>query len=69
MSIETIGTLVSERRKLFGLTQDDLAEMADISPNTVRKVERGQANPTVETLLSLGRILGFQLELTIPHTL
>ncbi len=69
MTAKEIGDLVTERRKLFGLTQDDLAEMADVSPNTVRKVERGKANPTVETLLSLGSILGFQLELKIPHTI
>lgn len=68
MTAKEIGVLVAERRRLFGLTQNDLAEMAEVSPNTVRKVELGQANPTLDTLLNLGKILGFRLELKIPHT-
>lgn len=69
MTILDIGILVSQRRKLFKLTQEDLAEMANISPTSVRKIERGQTNPTVEILLKLGEVLGFRIELTIPHTL
>jgi transcriptional regulator with XRE-family HTH domain len=69
MTVEEIGTLVGQRRKLFTLTQDDLAKMAGISANSVRKIERGQTNPTVETLLKLGEVLGFRIELTIPHTI
>lgn len=69
MTIEEIGTLVSQRRKLFTLTQDDLAEMASVSSNTVRKIERGQTNPTVEILLKLGDVLGFRMELTVPHSI
>jgi len=64
-----MGTLIAQRRKLFTLTQDDLAEMAGISANSVRKIERGQTNPTVEILLKLGQVLGFRIELTIPHTI
>jgi transcriptional regulator with XRE-family HTH domain len=69
MSIQEIGALVRERRNLFRLTQLDLAEMTGVSHNTIRKIERGQTNPTVEVLSKLGEVLGFQIELTIPHTI
>jgi len=69
MSIKEIGALVRERRKLFQLTQQDLSEMTEVSHNTIRKIERGKANPTIEVLLKLGRVLGFQVDLKIPHTI
>ncbi|MFK8165236.1 MAG: helix-turn-helix domain-containing protein [Lewinella sp.] len=69
MTTKEMGTLIAQRRKLFTLTQDDLAEMAGISANSVRKIERGQTNPTVEILLKLGQVLGFRIELTILHTI
>lgn len=69
MSIDEIGQLVRGRRKQFHLTQLDLSEMADISHNTIRKIERGETNPTVDVLSKLGNVLGFPVELVIPHTI
>ncbi len=43
--------------------------MADVSHNTIRKIELGRANPTVGVLSKLGKVLGFRLELNIPHTI
>ena len=68
MSIDEIGQLIKTRRKLFRLTQLDLAEMTGVSHNTIRKIERGKANPTIEVLSKLGTVLGYQIDLNIPHT-
>ena len=46
----TIGEQIRLRRKELMITQPDLADIASISVNTLYKIERGQANPTIEVL-------------------
>ena len=58
-----IGALLKARRKELGVTQRQLAEFADLALNTIYQVERGQANPTLETLLTLADTLGLELDL------
>ena len=53
MLIKTIGNQIKERRDSLRITQLDLAEMAEISPNTLYKIERGQANPSLKVLLKI----------------
>lgn len=65
MLVEEIGKKIKERRDTFGITQPDLAEMADISVNTLYKIETGQANPTVNVLNKIADILGMELILTV----
>jgi DNA-binding helix-turn-helix protein len=45
------------------ITQPDLADIAGISINTLYKIERGQANPTIEVLGKILDVLG--LEITV----
>ncbi|MGL4520885.1 MAG: helix-turn-helix domain-containing protein [Phocaeicola sp.] len=59
----TIGEQIRLRRKELMITQPDLAEIAGISVNTLYKVERGQANPTIEVLGKILEVLG--LEITV----
>ncbi|MEX0771422.1 MAG: helix-turn-helix transcriptional regulator [Balneolaceae bacterium] len=65
MLVSEIGKQIKERRDTLGITQPDLAEMADISVNTLYKIETGQANPTVKVLNKIADILGMELTLTI----
>jgi transcriptional regulator with XRE-family HTH domain len=44
-----------------GLTQEDLAELAEISPDSIRKLERGSFSPTLRTLDKLARGLKIPL--------
>jgi DNA-binding XRE family transcriptional regulator len=67
MTTSEIGKQIKERRKVLRITQPDLAEMADISINTLYKIERGQANPTVEILNKIADILGMELKLEIKQ--
>jgi len=39
--------------------------MADVSVNTLYKIETGQANPTVKVLNKIAEILGMELKLTV----
>jgi transcriptional regulator with XRE-family HTH domain len=68
MTIEEIGTVIRERRKLLGITQPDLAEMAQVSINTLYKLERGEFNPSVKILNQLAEVLGLELGLGLKKT-
>jgi len=65
MSVSEIGKQIKERRNTLGITQPDLAEMADISVNTLYKIETGQGNPTLKVLKKIADILGMEFALTI----
>jgi transcriptional regulator with XRE-family HTH domain len=65
MLIEHLGNALRERRKALGLTQPDLAELAQMSTNTLYKLERGQGNPTWEVLSRLVEVLGMEFLLVV----
>ncbi|MDI1324878.1 MAG: helix-turn-helix domain-containing protein [Algoriphagus sp.] len=65
MTIQEIGSFMKERRQMLGITQPDLAEMADVSINTLYKLERGEANPSVKVLNKLAEVLGLELSLSV----
>lgn len=58
MSKKKIGKSIKARRKALRVTQQQLAQLADVSVNTLYKIERGQANPTLETLDGIADVLG-----------
>ncbi len=67
MTGSEIGERIREQRKVLRVTQHDLAEMAGISVNTLYKIERGQANPTVLVLNKIAEILGMEFKLEIKQ--
>ncbi len=69
MTIEEIGTAIKKRRQVLGLIQPDLAEMAQISINTLYKIERGEANPSVKVLNKLAEVLGLELSIAVKKLL
>lgn len=62
-----IGKSIRSRRKALRVTQPQLAELAGISVNTLYKIEREQANPTLETLTKIADTLGMELCLRIKN--
>lgn len=47
------GQALQRIRKERGLTQEQLAEKADLTSNTVSRIERGQLVPALPTLIDL----------------
>lgn len=45
-----LGPLIKQKRKLLGMTQEDLAERLNISISFAGQIERGEAMPIVEML-------------------
>ena len=54
---EIIGKTVLKYRKKAGLSQEALAEKADIHPNYIGRIERGECSATLEVLLKIGKAL------------
>lgn len=50
---------------MLRVTQPQVAELAEVSVNTLYKIERGQANPTLETLNKIADILGLEVALQL----
>jgi transcriptional regulator with XRE-family HTH domain len=69
MTVEEIGIVIKERRQLLGRIQPDLAEMAQVSINTLYKIERGEANPSVKVLNKLAEVLGLELSIAVKKLL
>ena len=62
-----IGSIIKERRKALKIRQPDLAELADISVNTLYKIERNQGNPTLDVLERIANVLGMELKMEIKQ--
>lgn len=56
-----IAVLVLHTLKEKGMTQKDLAEKLNVSPQFINKVLRGQENLSLETIGKLSRALGIKL--------
>jgi transcriptional regulator with XRE-family HTH domain len=55
--LRALGKRIQELRKSQSLTQDRLAERCGLTLNYIGKVERGEAQPTLEALLSIANAL------------
>lgn len=53
--------VIKARRKVLGISQQDLAEMSGISLPTVKDIERGLANPSLSTISKMLDVLGMEI--------
>lgn len=60
----TPGQLLREARRRHGVSQARLATRAGTTQSAISRIERDQLSPTIETLGSLLRLLGEELELS-----
>jgi transcriptional regulator with XRE-family HTH domain len=65
-TLRTLGERIRELRKDADLSQEALAERAEIHVNHLRRIELGKANPTYLVLLRLARALGTSLPRLLP---
>lgn len=58
-----IGKNIKKLREQKGISQDRLSKLADISSNTVAKLELDDSpNPTIETLQKIARALDVKVD-------
>jgi len=52
---------MKSRRKVLGISQQDLSEMAAVSLATIKDIERGQGNPSLSTVQKILDVLGMEM--------
>jgi len=65
MLVIGIGKQIKLRRKALKITQPDLAQLANVALNTLYKIERGQANPTLDIVEKIINVLGLEIKLEV----
>lgn len=60
-----IGRAIQSRRKARKIVQEQLADIAGISTRTLRDIEKGIANPELETLLKICHVLGMEIKIEV----
>ena len=60
-----IGTHIKQRRRLLKVTQRQLADLSGVGINTLTKIERNEANPTLDILQKILDTLGLELSITV----
>lgn len=59
---------MKSRRKTLGISQQDLAEMSGVSLATIKDIERGKGNPSLETVQKILDILGMEIKYEVRQT-
>jgi len=67
MLVRDVGTVIKRRRKALKVTQPHLADLAGISVNSLYKIERGEANPTLDLLKKIADVLGLEIKLEVKR--
>jgi y4mF family transcriptional regulator len=67
MLVEKLGETIKNRRKELSITQPHLADLANISTNTLYKLERGKGNPSFDVLNKIAEVLGMELNLEVKN--
>lgn len=57
------GNIIKSRRKLIGVTQEELADVAQISLSYVKLIEQGKANPSINVLVQILDAMGMEIQL------
>jgi transcriptional regulator with XRE-family HTH domain len=62
-----LGEAVRVNRRSAGLSQEKLAEKADLSAVFISRIERGIESPSVDNLVKIARALGVGVRDLISH--
>ncbi|MCA0428399.1 MAG: helix-turn-helix domain-containing protein [Bacteroidetes bacterium] len=60
---------LKERRESLRVTQLDLAELSGVGLRTLKQLESGKGNPTLQTVQKLADVLGMELCLKVKSPL
>jgi ribosome-binding protein aMBF1 (putative translation factor) len=61
-----LGDSIQTERRKAGLTQERLAELVDLHPRIVQKIEAGELNPKSTTLIRIQSVLKCPWERLMP---
>ena len=59
--LDQISELIKSRRKELNIKQEDLSEITQIAIRTIRDLEKGIGNPSLQTIQKVMEVLGIEL--------
>ncbi len=59
--------IIRKRRNELNLTQNDLAELSGIGLRTIKEIESGSGNPTINTIIKLLNVLGLEIYIELKN--
>jgi DNA-binding XRE family transcriptional regulator len=63
MNASNISDNIKRHRKKLGISQDRLSKLADVTYNTMIKIESGaNKNPTIDTLTKIAKALNVKVD-------
>ncbi|MBC8377075.1 MAG: helix-turn-helix transcriptional regulator [FCB group bacterium] len=65
MHISNMNNAIRERRKTLSINQADLAALSDLGLRTIKALESGTANPSINTLQKVCDVLGLEIVIRI----
>lgn len=64
-----VGKRIRDTRKSLNMSQEDLANEADIPLSQIGRIERGETNPTISTLYVIANALNVDLKVLLDINL
>ncbi len=63
MNASNISKNIKKHREKLGISQDRLSKLADVTYNTIIKIESGaNVNPTIDTLTKIAKALNVKVD-------
>ncbi len=63
LSLQDLADTLKNRRKELDITQKQLADFCDLSHNGISRIELGDSDVKLSTLLKMSKLLGFTIVL------
>jgi transcriptional regulator with XRE-family HTH domain len=65
MHNDEFGRIIKERREVLKISQNQLAEIAEIGLRTLKSIESGEANPTLSSINKIVEVLGLEIKINV----
>lgn len=66
-NIARLTSLLSQRRRMLGLTQEEVAERAGLTQANIARIEKAKMVPRIDTLYKIASALGLEITFTPSH--
>ncbi len=67
MTNHEIIKLIKERKDILSINQEYLAELAEVGIATLKRLESGKGNITLDNLRKIADVLGFEIKLELKN--
>ena len=59
--LQLIGNNIRKKRDAKGISQQELADNSDVAKSTIQRIEKGEMNPSVLTLIKISTALQIEV--------